>query len=640
MLATLVLSLSILLQFVTALLALRLVRVTGHSLAWGLISTAILLMAVRRSVSLYRFVSEDAAHQPDMLAELLALTISVLLLIGIARIAPLFYSLRDNQAALQRSEAVAHELNEQLERRVEQRTAELHRSNQALEHSRAMLATILDAIPVRVFWKDRNSVYLGCNRNFARDAGLERVEDIIGKDDYALGWKEQADLYRQGDNQVMESGIEKINYEEPQTTPDGGRIYLRTSKIPLKDKQGKVFGVLGCYEDISERKQAEEELRLHRDHLEELVDARTRALQLQGQIIDQIHDSVVSTDLDGVVTSWNKGAERLFQYTAEEAVGRHIAFVYPEEEHQHLAEGVIGPLKAKGEHETEVRMRRKNGEDFYAHLALSLLTENGEPKGMIGYSMDITARKRAELKLLEHRDALAAANMELEAFSYSVSHDLRTPLRAIDGFSQLLIEDYYDNLDEQGKSYLQRVRSGAQNMARLIDDLLELARLGRYELEPQTVDLSKLAENAVARLREVDPERDIAIHIEPGLTASGDRRLLGIVMNNLLGNAWKYTARAARPKIEFGRMREDDQDVYCVRDNGVGFNMEYVDKLFGTFQRLHGKEFEGTGVGLATVQRILKRHGGAVWAHSREQEGATFCFTLPDRYIPEAGITV
>jgi PAS domain S-box-containing protein len=636
MTATTVLTLSIVLQVWVAYLALRMVRITGVSLAWIAISIAILLMVLRRSITLYRALSGNSSFQPDLSAELIALSISVLMLIGVARIAPLFRTLRDNQRVLEMSEADARQTTEQLEKR----SAELNESNIALEESRAMLARVLDAIPVRVFWKDTNSVYLGCNKNFAHDAGLDSPQEMIGKDDYAQTWKDQAELYRSDDKQVMSSGQEKINFEEPQTTPDGGQIYLRTSKIPLKDRDGRVYGILGCYEDITEEKKAEHELRQHREHLEELVKQRTQEVQLQAQIIDQIHDSVVSTDLDGAVTSWNKGAERLFQYKAEEAVGKPISFVYPEEEHQYLQERVIEPLKRKGEHECEVRMRRKDGQDFYAQLASSMLTESGVPKGMIGYSMDITARKRAEFELLENRDELAAANMELEAFSYSVSHDLRTPLRAIDGFSHLLLEDYSDRLDQEGQEHLRRIRSGAQYMAKLIDDLLELARMGRYELNVQPVNLAEVARTTIAKLQAAEPDRQVEVVIEDDIEALGDLHLLSMVISNLLGNAWKYTGKSESPRIEFGVTRENGEDVYFVRDNGVGFNMEYVDKLFGTFQRLHGKEFEGTGIGLATVQRIIRRHGGKVWAKSREHEGATFYFNLPARSLREQGAAI
>ena len=185
--------------------------------------------------------------------------------------------------------------------------AERNRAQDALVESRQMLQLVLDSIPVRVFWKNRDLIYLGCNRRFAADAGLDSKDQIIGKDDFAMAWKEQAELYRTDDRKVIDEGKEKIGFEEPQTTPDGEKLILRTSKIPLRDANGNILGILGCYEDITETKKSEHELQSYRQKLEEMVRERTRKLQLQAQIIDQIHDSVVSTDLEGVVTSWNKG---------------------------------------------------------------------------------------------------------------------------------------------------------------------------------------------------------------------------------------------------------------------------------------------------------------------------------------------
>jgi len=510
--------------------------------------------------------------------------------------------------------------------------AERKQAQDALVESRQMLELVLDSIPVLVFWKDLNSVYLGCNRLFSADAGLNSTEQIIGKDDFSMVWKEQAELYRLDDKKAIVEGLERINYEEPQTAPDGSRLVLRTSKVPLRDVDGNILGILGCYEDITERKRIEEELQVHRHRLEEVVRERTREVQLQAQIINQIHDSVVSTDLDGIITSWNKGAENLFGYSEKEAIGKPVSFVYPEEEHEYLQQQVIVPLKNKGVHETEVIMRRKGGSDFPAMLSLSMLNdEKGVAVGMIGYSLDITARKKAEAALLKQADVLEATNQELGAFSYSVSHDLRAPLRAIDGFSQLLLDDYADSLDEAGKDHLGRVRGAAQRMAELIDALLDLSRVSRRELRHEIVDISAVADSAFQKLKEHDPTRSVKVTIEPGLKAEGDGRLLEMVLDNLIGNAWKYTARLDEAEIEVGSSNDGKETVFYVRDNGAGFDMQYADKLFGAFQRLHGTEFEGTGIGLATVLRIVKRHGGRVWGEGEPGKGATFYFTLPSR---------
>jgi len=237
--------------------------------------------------------------------------------------------------------------------------------------------------------------------------------------------------------------------------------------------------------------------------------------------------------------------------------------------------------------------------------------------------------KKSHEDLKQHATELAAVNKELEAFNYSVSHDLRSPLRSINGFSQALLEDYADKLDAQGKDYLQRVRAASQNMAQLIDDLLNLSRITRSKIRHGTVNLSVLAQAVTAELKKMEPERQVEFVIAGRLMVKGDERLLKIVLENLLGNAWKFTGNNPKAKIEFGVTQVDGRSAYFVRDNGAGFDMAYANKLFGAFQRLHApSEFPGSGIGLATVQRIIHRHGGQVWAEGTVGQGATFYFTL------------
>jgi len=232
---------------------------------------------------------------------------------------------------------------------------------------------------------------------------------------------------------------------------------------------------------------------------------------------------------------------------------------------------------------------------------------------------------------LEKRAAeLQAANGELDAFAYSVSHDLRAPLRSIDGFSQVLLEDYAAQLGDAGRDSLQRVRAASQRMATLIDDLLKLARVTRAEMRTEQIDLSGMAREVVAEIeRTTTGERQVEFVIAPGLEAQGDSRLLRVVLDNLLRNGWKYTGKRAQPRVEFTAQDENGDRVFVIKDNGAGFDMRYADKLFGVFQRLHSAaEFEGTGVGLATVRRIINRHGGRIWAEGVVDQGATFYFTL------------
>jgi PAS domain S-box-containing protein len=284
-----------------------------------------------------------------------------------------------------------------------------------------------------------------------------------------------------------------------------------------------------------------------------------------------------------------------------------------------------------------IRLVRKDGRVIWIEQTHAIISdEYGEPVAMHLIARDITERKQAERKLkkalsnLEHSSAqLAATNKELEAFSYSVSHDLRSPLRSIDGFSQALLEDYQEQLDENGQEYLRRLRGASQKMGELIDGILKLSRLSRSRMYKKKVNLSALVEEITARLHENQPERQAEFIISKGLSDRGDPLLLRALFENLLGNAWKFTSKRERARIEFGTTKNGGKKTYFINDNGAGFDMTYADKLFGAFQRLHeATEYPGTGIGLATVQRIINRHGGNIWAEGAVGKGATFYFTL------------
>jgi len=251
---------------------------------------------------------------------------------------------------------------------------------------------------------------------------------------------------------------------------------------------------------------------------------------------------------------------------------------------------------------------------------------------------ELQARVRTHVELAGQRDAATraretaeAANRELESFSYSVAHDLRAPLRTIDGFSQALLEDHAEKLDSNGKKHLRLVRESAQRLAQLIDDLLALSKVSRSELRRERVELSTLARAEIARLARSNPRRHVEFVVQEGVSGEGDPRLLAVVLVNLLENAWKFTGKRDDARIEFGATSKNERLIYFVRDNGAGFDMAFANKLFGAFQRLHPVgEFEGTGVGLATVQRVVSRHGGRVWAESEVNRGASFFFTLSE----------
>jgi PAS domain S-box-containing protein len=277
----------------------------------------------------------------------------------------------------------------------------------------------------------------------------------------------------------------------------------------------------------------------------------------------------------------------------------------------------------------EEPIQTKNGERWLHTKKVPVFDAHGEPKFLLGISEDITDRRKAAAALKTARDAADAATQELESFSYSVAHDLRAPLRAIDGFSHALEEDSADTLDASSMEHLARVRAAVRQMGKLIDGLLGLSRVTRGGIARNEVDLTGIAHRSADDLRQAHPGQQVELVVADGLRADGDSRLLTAVFDNLLGNAWKFTSKCSHPRVEVGLRTEEGHPVFFVRDNGAGFEQAYAHKLFGAFQRLHGAaEYEGSGIGLATVQRIIRRHGGRIWAEGEVGHGATFSFTL------------
>jgi PAS domain S-box-containing protein len=398
---------------------------------------------------------------------------------------------------------------------------------------------------------------------------------------------------------------------------------VEISLSPLETEDGIL--VSASIRDITERKKTLEALRQSDERLSLLV---------QG-----VKDyAILMLDLEGRVTTWNEGAARIKGYRAEQIIGEHFSKFYtPEAMAQDKPSRGLRVAAEQGRFEEEGWRVRKDGSLFWASVVITALRDGaGKLRGFGKVTRDITERRKAEEEVERQRKELARsnaglieANKELESFSYSVSHDLRAPLRSIDGFSHALLEDCADRLDDEGKTHLNRIRAATQRMGSLIDDLLNLSRLSRTEMRRQSLDISALACSIAGDLQKSQPERQIELRIADDLKTIADPGLLRVVLENLLGNAWKFTSKRTSAHIEFGMVSGNGTPAYFVRDDGAGFDPAYADRLFGAFQRLHTmNEFAGTGVGLATVQRIIHRHGGRIWAESAVGRGATFYFTL------------
>jgi PAS domain S-box-containing protein len=376
------------------------------------------------------------------------------------------------------------------------------------------------------------------------------------------------------------------------------------------------------FQNAEKEKRAEELIITNREH--------DKQQALFTFIVNSSEDAIISKNPDGIITTWNHGAEKVLGYSAEEIIGKNISIIVPpnlqNEENEILKKNSNGEMV----NHFETERMRKDGRIIYVSLTLSPIKDSdGNIIGASKILRDITRRKKAEEQFSENLKQLERSNKELESFSYSVSHDLRTPLRAIHGYARMLEDSYNSILDENGKRILGEVEHNAKKMGMLIDDLLAFSRLGREAVKKSTVNMNELTEAVLLELKQSVPHR-AEVKLNNLLPVRADYALMEHVMTNLLSNAIKYSSKKEKPVIEITSKIENGEVVYSIKDNGVGFDMKYAHKLFGVFQRLHTtKEFPGTGVGLAIVQRIIHKHEGKIWVDGKLGEGATFFFSLP-----------
>jgi PAS domain S-box-containing protein len=400
---------------------------------------------------------------------------------------------------------------------------------------------------------------------------------------------------------------------------DGEYRYFSVRAVPVVTEDGTIREWAGIHSDITQRKRTEQTLRDGERQFRELADSMPQIVWAAGP--------------DGHFDYYNR---RWYDYTGRpEGIGGDESWtdvVHPDDQQECLARWHAA-IRTGDTYETEYRLREKTGVyRWFLRRALPVRDPSGRITRWFGTCTNIDGVKQKEEVLRRANAEIDAVNRDLESFSYSVAHDLRAPLRSIDGFSLAILEDNAEQLDAEGKSNLARVRTAAQRMAHLIDALLSLANVSRAEVHREDVDLTHLVRGVAQRLRDAEPTRDVELVVLSGLVAHGDAKLLDAIMENLLGNAWKFTSQRPKARIAVGITTRDGQPVYFVRDDGAGFDMAYASKLFGAFQRLHANtDFPGTGIGLATVQRAVRRHGGEIWAEGAVDHGATFFFTLGNR---------
>jgi len=522
---------------------------------------------------------------------------------------------------------------------------ERKQAENALYQEKTFTRALLDNQIEGVVACDGNGELVLFNRTLAQWQGIDALK--LPQEQ----WAELYDLYEaDGKTHLATSAIPLVRAFNGEVINDVALVihaknqpprYVLCTGSPILDELKRRLGAVVVMHDITQQKHNEE------------------AMRKISVAVEQSPVTVVITDAHGKIEYVNPRFTEVTGYTASEAIGQNPRILksnhFSSETYQDLWATITDGRTWKG----EFHNRKKNGDLFWEAATIAPIKDSiGKIINFVAIKEDITEFKRkeevhkvaeAEVRRLnedleqrvkDRTAQLEAANKELEAFSYSVSHDLRAPLRSIDGFSQVLLEDYQDRIDEDGKRCLTRIRSGTQRMGILIDDLLKLSKTSRSELTISDCDLSRLCSRVVGGLGDLNPERRAVVSIQPGMLVQADHQLMQVVLENLLSNAWKFTSKCQVPRVEVGEtLSPQGERIFFIRDNGAGFDMAHAEKLFNAFQRLHlVKDFEGTGIGLTIVQRIIHRHGGRIWAEAEVGKGAAFFFTIPEIAVISEGL--
>jgi PAS domain S-box-containing protein len=503
--------------------------------------------------------------------------------------------------------ATLAKMNEQLSHEIEERK----KAEQARQEWQQMLQSVLDTIPVRVFWKDLDLNYLGCNRPFALDAGLQSPEEITGRNDFEMGWAEQAKLYRADDRLVIETGNPKLGYEEPLTTPDGGRIWLRTNKVPLRDIEGGTKGVLGTYEDITQSKRMEETL---------------RASETKHRIVaDNTYDWEYWASPQGHFLYTSPSCERITGYAANEfeADAKLLSrIVHPDDLPQftvHVEEDQAKNAPCG----LEFRIIHRDGSTrWIGHLCQPVFDAQGLFLGRRGSNRDITDRKQAE-------QALQDSSQKLKLFAYSVAHDLKSPAIGVYGLTRRLSKNYKDILDEKGRNYCDQILKTSEHIVALVDKVNVYIATKEARLSIERVNIAEILRMlkdefstrlTIRRIDWQEPETPVEIR--------ADRLSMVRAFRNFVDNSLKYGGESLSA-IWTGYEESEDFHIFSFSDNGKGLKEEDSERIFGAFQRNEtSRGVEGTGLGLTIVKEIAEQHGGSVWVEPRRKKGITFYFSI------------